>query len=66
MLATLVPSYNTAGLTSLALSSGGANPMSLFGNRRTMLLLALMLTAVLACATVLLVAGSAPYLRRQR
>ena len=34
--------------------------MSLFGNRRTMLLLALMLTAVLACAAVLLVAGSAP------
>ena len=34
--------------------------MSLFGIRRTMLLLGLMLAAVLACAAVLLVAGSAP------
>ena len=34
--------------------------MALFGNGRTILLLALMLTAVLACAAVLLVAGSAP------
>src|SRR5829696_86098 len=40
--------------------SRGGDPMSLFANRRTMLLLALMLTAVLACAAVLLVAGSAP------